>query len=200
LHWTVNPNDWQPVVDAWLKDTVFASMGTYYALSRDAFGGIRIWNPKVGGGVSITACLHQVSASSFEVDDFIGLEITANHCLYGSDPKGADIENNGKPIYKRAVKTYGKLGWDEMYAFEPSVALGGHLQFDHVARVRWLPHLMMIRDLVPPKVPYTDVNDVLSKAGLKQIWDGDKHVTLPLAEVAAMPQEQSTKKSWQFWK
>ncbi|MDN8320448.1 DUF1851 domain-containing protein, partial [Acinetobacter baumannii] len=65
-----------------------------------------------------------------------------NDEFYGSDffflPKKNYLDytdKNGNKLFDRAVKKLGVLKADEMYAFEPALALGGEESLQHLTKV-----------------------------------------------------------------
>ncbi|MCW8308658.1 GAD-like domain-containing protein [Acidiphilium sp. PA] len=61
-----------------------------------------------------------------------------------------------KPLFIRAVKTYGKLAHGECYGFVPAVGLGGRGVLEDVQRVRALEHFSILAQLGPIELRYMD--------------------------------------------
>jgi hypothetical protein len=158
LYWSINPAEWQFVVDAWLRDTPYEAMGKYYAIARDAFGKISLYNPTVGATVKIVPVLSMVRSFRLEPLDEKMLAITATDIFSGASPESCDCKDAaGKLLYKRALGKLGALGWDEMYAFEPAVVAGGKMLLENLRKVRWDVHLIMLRELAAPHIPWLDM-------------------------------------------
>lgn len=164
LYFSVNPDDWQPVVDAWLEDTPFASMGPFYAITRNAFGRVELFNESIGAAASITPLKGWVSSRSLEPEDERGLDSSVRLHFGMSSPEShlfKDIDR--KPLFDRALKKLGPVGWNEMYAFEPALFLGGAPKLEHLVKLDWRVHLILLRQLVgTPEVPWMDVKQVMA--------------------------------------
>ena len=63
LYYFTNPDDWQAVVDAWLKGTDFEKMGRFYAITRTGFGVLKVYHPETGTGIEIDIIKNIISGS-----------------------------------------------------------------------------------------------------------------------------------------
>lgn len=159
LMFTVNPDDWQPVVDAWLGGTPYEQFGRFYAISRTAFGVVRVYNEKIGATTTIRPLLTQIDSSSTrpassaqDLSTTVGIALT-------QEPKSMEYyDDQDEPLFDRAVAKLGPVGWNEMFAFEPALVLGGKPRLDTLVKLDWRVHLQLLRDLAPPHVPYMEVN------------------------------------------
>ncbi|WP_407513900.1 T6SS immunity protein Tdi1 domain-containing protein, partial [Acinetobacter baumannii] len=57
------------------------------------------------------------------------------------------IDKNGKKLFDRAVKKLGVLKVDEMYAFEPALALGGEESLQHLTKVNLPVHMKLLKQV-----------------------------------------------------
>src|SRR5450631_862457 len=48
LFWTVNPEEYEPALDAWIGDTRFMEQDAYHVIARGAFGDLYLWGEKTG--------------------------------------------------------------------------------------------------------------------------------------------------------
>src|SRR5258707_231992 len=48
LFWTVDPQDYAPVLDAWLGETSFVEADALHIVARSAFGHLLIWGEQSG--------------------------------------------------------------------------------------------------------------------------------------------------------
>jgi hypothetical protein len=53
LFWTVDPQEFEPVLGAVLGNTAFAKQDTYYLIARGAFGELYFWGEKTGHSLSV---------------------------------------------------------------------------------------------------------------------------------------------------
>lgn len=55
LFWTVNPQEYEPVLEAWIGETPFMEQDAYHIIARGAFGEIYFWGEKTGASIQIFA-------------------------------------------------------------------------------------------------------------------------------------------------
>ncbi|OJU92884.1 MAG: hypothetical protein BGO19_10875, partial [Acinetobacter sp. 38-8] len=85
---------------------------------------------------------------------------------------------DNKPIFKKAVKKLGPLGWYEMYAFEPAFALIGDaaLTMDNLVKVDARVHMLLLRDLIDqPKIWSFNIEEDLKRIGTSLAEIAEKH-------------------------
>ena len=46
LFWTVNPEDYDDLVEQWLEDTRYPKIDKYHCIARSAFGDMYVWGEK----------------------------------------------------------------------------------------------------------------------------------------------------------
>lgn len=81
-------------------------------------------------------------------------------CLFSaSEPKDFDLsDESGQPLFARAMATLGPLTSDEIYGFEPALALGGKMLLENLARIKLDVHLTILRQLATPTLPLTNLD------------------------------------------
>lgn len=159
LFWTVNPADYEDVVDAWLAGTPFAEADTFHAIARSAFGDLYLCGEKTGPCVTLACALTSIIALQKEVrpKDAEELNLEIRIFFSGASPSGSDLKDiHRKPLFTRALKTLGPLSDTEMYGFEPALPVGGSLELETLRKVEAHPHLMILRELSPPAMPFDD--------------------------------------------
>jgi hypothetical protein len=147
LFWTVNPDEFEPVVDAWLGETPFMEEDAYHLIARGAFGELHFFGERTGQMLRIVAVDGIMMPPSkcsrhgpdFKIQIFFGSLSRDSH----------DIERRGGPLFARTLKKLGPLRHDEMYGFVPALALGGTPTLDHVQKVKAVEHLVMLAQLTP---------------------------------------------------
>ncbi|MBY4871253.1 DUF1851 domain-containing protein [Burkholderia sp. Bp9017] len=159
LFWTVNPDEYEDVLDMWLEDTIFEEVDSYHVIARTAFGKLYAWGEKTGPSLTVSCPTHSLIAlerdlkgplknPDFRVQTFFGSK-TRNEC---------DLKDEAKaPLFGRALGELGKLGPDEMYGFEPALVAGGQMNLDHLKKVNLDVHLTILRQLAPPKIPFLNI-------------------------------------------
>lgn len=55
LLWTVNPQEYEPALEAWIAETPFMEQDAYHVIARSAFGTLYLWGEKTGGTLRIFA-------------------------------------------------------------------------------------------------------------------------------------------------
>lgn len=179
LYNIVNPDDWQDVVDVWIDNTPFQQLGEWYALSRNAFGNLYIYNPSTGTRLTIDTILGIISGSIKAYFTEREREISIESLFVGVDIEREDFTLlDDKPIFKKAVKKLGPLGWYEMYAFEPAFALIGDaaLTMDNLVKVDARIHMLLLRDLIDqPKIWSFNIEEDLKRIGTSLAEIAEKH-------------------------
>ncbi len=158
LLWTVDPDDYEDVLDEWLEDTPFEQIDAYHVFARSALGDLYVCGEQGGSNMTVACSLHGITAVAKELrpkspkarDTSIEI-FFAMH-----EPQDADLKDeDGHRLFARALKRLGALEADEMYGFEPAVAAGGALVLDNLRKVKLEPHLTILRQLAPPQIPFS---------------------------------------------
>lgn len=147
LFWTVNPQEYEPVLEAWIGETQFMEEDAYHIIARSAFGDLYFWGEKNGACLEISApdslCIYQPSTMVGERMNF-GVQ-----AFFGSlFPDEIDFED----LFNPALKKLGRLKYDEMYGFVPAIALGGPTKVDNLQRVKAVEHLVILAQLAPLEI------------------------------------------------
>jgi hypothetical protein len=156
---TVNPDDWQSAVDMWLHGTPYEQLGRFYAIRRTAFGQVMLFNQAIGASTTITPLMGWIdSASTLVCESVEQLETTIGTSLTSPSEYCEKYDVNNEPMFDRALAKFGPVGWNEMFAFEPALVLGGKPTLDNLTKLDWRVHLQLLRSLQAPHVPFTQVN------------------------------------------
>ena len=67
-------------------------------------------------------------------------------------------DESGNPLFDRALSSLGTLAPDEMYGFEPAIALGGKILLENLSRTKLDQHLTILRQLAPPAMPFSNID------------------------------------------
>lgn len=144
LFWTVNPQEYEPVLEAWIGDTEFMEQDAYHVIARSAFGKLHLWGEKTGYSLFISApsshCIPRKSKLVGEKMNF-GVQV-----FFGSLNRDS---NDFDGMFKDAFKKLGRLKNDEMYGFVPALALGGAATVDHLQKVKAVEHLVILAQFAP---------------------------------------------------
>jgi hypothetical protein len=145
LLWTVDPQDFEHVVSAWKLPRDPALV-----VARTAFGSLYLLSEFVteqgAKGISIVEL-------NPHTGDYMVIGPTAKRFLTESLAKPEYIKNVLREAdAKRAARDVGPLAWDEMYGYEPALALGGSGNPETVRRVTIFNHHLLLSQLVEAKV------------------------------------------------
>lgn len=147
LFWTVNPQDYEPALEAWIGDTPFLEQDTYHVVARSAFGELYLWGEKSGNSLDVFApgsfCTSQPFTLTGDQMDF-GLRV-----FFGSVSRE---ENDFEGIFTAALRKLGRLRQNETYGFVPALALGGAATVNHLQKMDAVAHLVLLAQLAPLKV------------------------------------------------
>jgi hypothetical protein len=145
LFWTVDPQEYEPVAEAWLGETRFAHEDRYHLIALGAFGTLYFWGEKNGGNLTVMAPDAVALPRRVRWQD---LE-AAMRAFFGVHQPGASdfSDTSGKPLFARALNKLGRLAPGEMYGFVPALALGGPATLEHLQRVKAVEHLVMLAQL-----------------------------------------------------
>ncbi len=147
LFWTVNPQDYEPALEAWIGDTPFMEQDAYHVIARSAFGELYFWGEKTGDSLSLFApgsyCIPRESRFVGEKMDF-GMRVFFS----GLSRDDADFDD----MFTPSLKKLGRLKQDEMYGFVPALGLGGPSTLEHLQKVKAVEHLVLLAQLAPLEV------------------------------------------------
>ncbi len=150
LFWTVNPEEYEPVLEAWIGDTPLMEQDAYHIIARSAFGDLYFFGQQHGGKLHIVAPDARALPPQKGRPD-ANLSIRA---FFGSQTRRAcDFSDvNGSLLFAPALKRLGRLKHDEMYGFVPALALGAAAKLENLQRVKAVEHLVLLGELAPLQV------------------------------------------------
>lgn len=160
LFWTVNPDDYEDIVDEWLEDNPLEQLDAFHVIARTAFGDLYLWGEQTGSSADVSCCIHVITALSKDLkrklDDpnFYARTFFSNKSLDHCDLN----DESGQPLFNRALAKLGPLAADEMYGFEPAIVLGGKMQLENLAKLKLDVHLTILRQLAPPTMPFSNID------------------------------------------
>ncbi|MBV6320500.1 GAD-like domain-containing protein [Duganella violaceipulchra] len=147
LFWTVNPQEYEPALEAWIGDTRFMEQDSYHLIARSAFGELYFWGEKTGNSLRVFApgsyCIPRESRFVGEKADF-GVRL-----FFGALSRKV---NDFAGMFDPVLRKLGRLKHDEMFGFVPTLALGGAATVDHIQKVKAVEHLVILAQLAPLEV------------------------------------------------
>ena len=155
LLWTVDPQEYEPVLEAWIGETQFMEQDAYHIIARSAFGDLFFWGEKTGSSLNLASC-YSLAFSSKGDEEYIakGDADFAMKCFFsGMSREYLDFEDDQEArLFAPALQKLGPLKQDEMYGFVPARALGGPSTLAHLQKVKVVEHLVFLAQLSPLRV------------------------------------------------
>jgi hypothetical protein len=148
LFWTVNPQEYEPALEAWIGNTSFMEQDAYHVIARGAFGDLYFWGEKTGFTLKISALGSYAVPYALPI---ASLDQEAQWFFSTRNKKGNDFGD----CFARALKKLGRLRADEMYGFVPAIAAGGSSDFDKLQKLKIVEHLVFLAQLADLRVMST---------------------------------------------
>lgn len=149
IFWIVDPQEYEGIVSAWLKDTVFETRDTYHVIARTAFGKLYLWGEKTGQTLTIDSCFSRYGYQELgtTAEDLDG------QCL--SFFISASYEfSDFLDLFAPAKRKLGILQSDEIYGFVPALMIGGSVDVNNLEKLKIIEHLTFLAQLAPLE-PFT---------------------------------------------
>jgi hypothetical protein len=155
LVWTVDPQEYEPVLEAWIGDSPFMEQDSYHVIARSAFGELYFWGEESGNSLKILPW-YSLAFPSTGAGKYIskGKADDAIRWFFGGlRRKYFDLEDDGqRPLFAPALQKLGRLKHGEMYGFVPALALGGSATLHNLQKVKAVEHLVLLAQLDPLRV------------------------------------------------
>lgn len=166
LFWTVNPENYNDLVEEWLEGTHYPKIDNYHCIARSAFGVLYLWGENNNQWFTLSCPTNVIVAFDKKL-----LKVNSNPnsgiraFFAGSSLKGYDISGlNQKGLFTSAFKKLGPLKSNEVYGFAPALAAGGSPVVENIEKEDLFIHLSILRELATPTLAYSDVDiDALMK-------------------------------------
>lgn len=131
LIWIVDPCNFHNILEDWIGESQSS-----FVFARTSFGDMFVWQE------SSVWHLSPMYNEHFRITSMIEILFEVTLC---SDEYLTDALN--MELHKKAVDRLGILNYDECYAFEPAIALGGSGTLDNIRVVKLLEHLNFLYQL-----------------------------------------------------
>jgi len=152
LFWIVDPEDYVGILDSWIEGSPLKKLNeNFYVIARSGYGDLYIWAEKSG-------CCYEINAANGRIfkpdnpEDNAELELQLFFGAKSPDTIDIEDEDTDEEMFELAVNLHGPLEEDEMFAFEPSLVLGGGRLTNNLHKVNLYVHLDIILQLQPPQV------------------------------------------------
>jgi len=156
LFWTVNPEDYEGIVAMWLEGTVFEEIDRYNVIARTAFGKLYLLGERYQQKLTLACPIHSIIGMEKELRKKEANPELSIRCFFSMrSPEDCDLKDEqDKTLFRQALKRLGPLAPDEVYGFEPALALGGKKRVENLAKLKIQPHLTILRQLAAPDAPF----------------------------------------------
>ena len=165
LFWLVNPDEYDFAIDEWLDDTPVVEEDAFHVIARSGFGSLFLWGEKTGYRYELDCprgwIVQQDGNSAAIAEGRADLALARFFAIRRRDH--ADFnDSRGEGMFDRLVKKHGALSRDEVFAFEPSLMIGGSPTIGTVAKRNVYVHLSVLAQLGQREL--LDANGLARKA------------------------------------
>jgi hypothetical protein len=140
LLWFADPRDFEPVVQAWR----LPEEAPVIAVARTAFGELYLLGRFIENEPDAEDSVVAINPHTAEYS-YVGP--FAEQFLTSSIASDRYLRTLHEDDMRRAAKDVGSLAWDEMYGYEPALALGGSGEPDSVRRLNIFRHHLLLAQL-----------------------------------------------------
>ena len=160
LLWTVNPEDYNDLVDQWLENTHYPKIDKYHCIARTSFGVLYVWGENNNQWFTISCPTSVIVAFDKKLlKPNKNPDSSIRSFFASASPKGRDLKNlKGNMLTPLSFKKLGHLKPNEVYGFAPALAAGGSPVIENIEKEDLFIHLSILREMAPPTLPYSDVD------------------------------------------
>ncbi|WP_426151547.1 GAD-like domain-containing protein [Pseudomonas sp. DC3000-4b1] len=144
LFWTVNPQDYEDVVKAFLEGTLFETRDTYHVIAKSGFGELYLWGEKTANCLKISSYFNKYFYNPKTSDIHNGPRAVSFFFAFQT-PSYNDMND----LFEPALKSLGRLKHDEIYGFVPALAFGGEPTLKRLRKVKDVEHMLLLAQLQP---------------------------------------------------
>jgi len=169
LFWTVDPDQYAPVVEAWLDGTPFEERDSYHAIAVSAFGELFLWGEKTGFSISVQTLWGMIfpADAAAEVADGNSDFLVRAFFMAKEKEQLDQLDDAEHPLFGRAVRKLGVLETGQIYGLVPALALGGSCDLEHLEKVDAVTHMIMLAQLGERQI----MRDVVADAKAAGLFD-----------------------------
>lgn len=159
--WTVNPEDYEDLVDEWLEGSPLEQIDAFHVFARSAFGHLYLCGERTGHSATVCCTINAIMALPADLKPQSAADRDLSVRVFFSSSSLDDFDykdESGLPLFERALALRGPLVPDEMYGFEPAIVAGGQWRLDQLRKVKLDQHLTLLRQLAAPSSPLTNID------------------------------------------
>ncbi|XZY05744.1 type VI secretion system immunity protein, TaeI family [Acinetobacter baumannii] len=148
LFWITNPDDYAEDIYHWLENTDILDEDVWHVIARSAFGELYLWGEKNWQKYDLNIINGEVFQNSvgFNDEKHKNDEIIRNFFAFSDLDEFDRKDENLKPLFDRAVKKYGPLSSNEVFGFEPALALGGKSVLQNLKKLDIHVHMAILKE------------------------------------------------------
>lgn len=151
LFWMVDPEDHVGRAQDWTRGIPDWDGKALHVFARTAFGDLYAFEPESGRVLSVYCISGLLMTERRSPASRADGEKSVRSFFAISNPEDFDFtDEDDVPLFSRALETLGALNADEVYGFEPLLALGGRASLDHLRKLRMDVHLDILRQFSTP--------------------------------------------------
>ncbi|MDT4848478.1 hypothetical protein FQZ97_825680 [compost metagenome] len=151
----VNPLEWAEATDEWLEGTELDELDEFLPVFKGAFGDFHFLGINTGHRPTLSSITGFIFADEHDALSFAskGGDWVVKLLFGLSKTSNFDIkDDDGAPLFDRAVAKLGSLKSDEMFGFVPLPMLGGTYKLELLQKYDAQVHLSILRQMTEVKV------------------------------------------------
>ncbi|WP_435237815.1 GAD-like domain-containing protein [Psychromonas sp. PT13] len=158
--WTVNPSDYQELLELWLEGTELVGKDKYYVIARSAFGVLYVWGENSGQSLKIKPNFSMLfpANKANDLKDKGSEKAIDSFFFIITKSRIDEVDLNDYPLFDRALAKLGALEFDEMYGFVPALVLGGENSLQNLQKVKIQEHLYFLAEVGEKRVMADIIN------------------------------------------
>ena len=159
LFWTVDPDEWDDALEAWIGDTTFMEQDAFHVIGRSAFGDLYLWGERTGPSLFVRSAWGMIFPD-FDPVAFAkrGPDFSLQLFFNSTTRKAVDLNDiQEKPLFERALKKLGPLDHDTLYGFVPVLAVSGEPKLANLQKLDAQVHMEILAQMTPKQI-MQDIN------------------------------------------
>jgi hypothetical protein len=147
----VDPDEYEPALEAWFGNTKIVEEDAYYVIARTAFGALFLWGEKTGQKYELMnpfyGWLYQSNGDEKKISVGKANKAISRWFAIGH-PEEMDMASEGqKKTFALAVKKLGPLAPNEMFTFVPAPAMGGAVDLKYLKKADCVMQLDLLSQM-----------------------------------------------------
>lgn len=161
LFWTVDPEEWDDVLEAWIGETPLMKKDTYHVIACGAFGELYLWGERTGASIFVRSAWGTIFPR-FDENQFLedGPDFATQLFFSSKNRKSMDLDDvDDNLLFEHALKKLGPLIHNTVYGFVPALSITGEPRLENLKILDALVHLEILAQLTPKRI-MLDINKI----------------------------------------